>query len=42
MTSGILEICATIIAVSITSVFAFGSLAIVCGIVMMLLGKDSD
>lgn len=42
MTTDIIQICAVIIAVSITSVIAVGSLALVAGIVMVMLGRDCD
>lgn len=42
MTNDILQICAVVLAVSITSVIAAGSVAIVAGIFMVLLGRDHD
>jgi len=38
----IFELCALIIAVSFTSVFAAGSAAIVLGIIVVIFGKDKD
>jgi hypothetical protein len=42
MISQILQICVTVITVSFTAVIAVGSLCIVSGLIMMLLGKDHD
>ena len=38
----LLEICLNIILISFTSVMAMGSFAVVCGILMVLVGKDKD
>lgn len=38
----VLEFCAIAIAVSFTSVFVVGSVAIVLGILCVILGKDVD
>jgi len=38
----VLEICLNIVVISFTSVVAVGGFAVVCGIVMVLFGKDKD
>jgi hypothetical protein len=42
MTSNILQICAIVITVSITSVIAAASLLFVAGVFMVITGKDHD
>jgi hypothetical protein len=38
----VFEYCAMVIAVSLTSVVGAGSIAIVLGIIMTILGRDAD
>ena len=38
----VMQICATVLAVSFTAVIAVGSFAAICGIISILIGKDSD
>jgi hypothetical protein len=40
--SNIFEICSVIVVISFTSVMAVGSFAVVCAILMVLVGKDKD
>lgn len=42
MISEILQVCTAILVISFTSVIATGSLCLVCGMLMVLFGKDVD
>lgn len=42
MMSEILQICTVILSISFTSFVATGSLCLVCGMLMVLFGKDVD
>ena len=38
----IIQICATVLIVSFTTVFSVGCFCLTCGMIMVLLGKDKD
>jgi hypothetical protein len=42
MTSAILQTCSVVIVVSITAMVATGSLCMVCMMIRVLVGKDTD